>query len=221
MSAFKTSLIFAIVSILGCAMFMGAEPISRSRLRAIDGLEQVDAPLPGILELREDHRIGSYDALLFPDPSISYERGSLELSTAAERAFLSLLQESLVTAAQRNGVPIAQERGACVMEVSLRISRMKIDIADRAQQLAEMTLVMQFRDSMSRASLLRYATENRIPSPKESSTPDEQMREGLDRIIAEMNIAVAMRETGFANDTILPGCKGTLAALGRAASQQR
>ena len=221
MRVHRTFVIFLVSSLLGCAYFANEEPQSRTRLHNIDGLVRVDAPLEGILEIRPDHHIGSYDALLFPEASISYERGSLELSRSAERAFLSRLRNSLVTAAEAAGVPIARQRAACVMEVRLRVSRMKIDVGDRADQLAELTLVMHFRDSLSRASLLRYALDTRVPTPEDQLSPDAQMREGLDEIIAEMNITNAMRETGFADDTALPGCNGTLAAIGRAAAERR
>jgi len=74
---------------------------------------------------------------------------------------------------------------------------------------------------MSGMPLLRYATENQVPNPMEDITQDQQIRKGLRRIVADMNIAGAFRATGYADDTINPGCKGTLAARGREAAQQR
>jgi len=191
------------------------------RLRAIDGLETVEIPMPGVLELREDHHIGSYDAFLIPDASLSYKRGSLQLSPRAQTVFLTHLKGSLVNASQAARVPIVDEPGACVMEVRLILSRMELDVGDRADHLAEFTLSMQFRDSVSRELLLRYSTVDRVTNPGKGVTHDKQLRRGLDRIVEEMDITSAFRSTGFADDTINPGCKGTLAARGRAAAQQR
>lgn len=71
---------------------------ARTRLPPIDGLEPVSAALPGVLELRGDHHVGSYDALLIPEASLNYKRGSLRLARDAERVFLDLLRDSIVGA---------------------------------------------------------------------------------------------------------------------------
>ncbi len=217
MRALRTALIVAISSTLSCAMLTSGDGFQRRRLKPIDGLERVEFPLPGVLELREDHRIGSYDAFLIPDASLSYRRGSSKLTRPAERVFLGLLKESIVKGSEAAAIPIEQEPGACVMEINLAVSRLNLDVADRADQLAELTLVMQFRDSTSRMPLLRYAAEKRVPNPKEGVSHDKQIRRGLDRIVGEMDLSAALRSSGLADDTINPGCQGTLAARGRAA----
>jgi hypothetical protein len=221
MSALRTSLIVAIVSTMSCSMFSDGDSLERRRIRPIDGLETVEVSLPGILEVREDHRIGSYDALLIPNASLSYTRGSLLLTLPAKRAFLGLLRESIIEASKAAEIPIQERPGTCVMEIQLRVSGLNLEVTDRADQLVEMTLVMQFRDSVSRMPLLRYATENRVPNPMEGVTHDQQIRKGLRQIIADMNIAGAFRASGYANNPINPDCKGTLAARGRAAAEQR
>lgn len=221
MRVIEALLILAISSTLSCAMLTSGDTAPSMRLRAIDGLERVEIPMPGVLELREDHRIGGYDAFVIPDASLSYKRGSSRLTRDAERVFLKLLKESLIEASEAAVVPIEQEPGACVMEISLTVSRMDLDVGIRADQLAELTLIMQFRDSVSRDPLLRYATVNRVPNPSEGATHDRQIRRGLDRIVKEMDISRAFRSAGLADDTIIPGCKGTLADRGRAALEQQ
>ncbi len=193
----------------------------RLRLRTYDELERVEAGLPGVLELRPDHRIGGYDALLIPRPSLGYKRGSLRLTRAGERAFLDLLQNSLVGATTAAAVPLAEGPGECVMEVRFEVMRMNLDTDRDADQLAELLLVMEFRDSTSREPLLRYAKLDRVPSPSEGVSHDTQIRRGLDRVVAEMNLATALRPAGLADDALIPGCQGTLAARGRAASEGR
>jgi hypothetical protein len=221
MRPLETSLILAIVVTMGCANASIGDAFKRRRMKPIDGLERVDVALPGILEVREDHRIGSYDAFLIPPATLSYTRGSVPLSPPAKRAFLSLLRESIVEASEAAVIPVEDNPGPCVMEIQLRVSGLNLELTDRADQLVELTLVMQFRDSMSGMPLLRYATENRVPNPADGVTQDQQIRKGLRQIVADMNIAGAFRATNYADDTINPGCKGTLAARGRAAAQQR
>ena len=47
-----------------------AAPDDRIRLRPVPGLDRVDVPIPGVLELLPTHRIGGYDALLIRVSSI-------------------------------------------------------------------------------------------------------------------------------------------------------
>lgn len=204
----------------GCAAF---EPGSferplAERLRPIDGLDRVEVPIPGVLEIREQHGIGGYDALLIPDASLRYRPGSLRLSRDAERIFLGLLRESIVDATQAAAIPLVDEPGECVMEISLGVLRLDLDIDRRADQLAEMILVMEFRDSSSRQPLLRYARVGRVQNPEQDRSHDQQLRRGLDAIVERMNLANVLRPANLADEIIRPGCRGTLAARGRAAS---
>jgi hypothetical protein len=221
MTVFRASLIVAIAATIGCEVFSTGDAFNRRRIRPIDGLERIEISLPGVLEVREDHRIGSYDAFLIPAASLSYNRGSVPLTPPAKRAFLKLLRESMIAASEAAAIPVQQEPGPCVMAIELRVSGLNLEGADRADQLVELTLVMQFRDSVSGMPLLRYATENQVPNPMDGVTQDQQIRKGLRRIVADMNIAGAFRATGYADDRINPGCNGTLAARGREAAQQR
>jgi hypothetical protein len=220
MNTLRISLIIMVASTLGCAALNDTNSLTRTRLTAIDGLERADISLPGVLELRDGHHIGSYDGFLLPAATLSYERGSAQLTRRAERIFLELLRESLVARSAAAEIPIHDEPGTCVMEIGLAVIHLNLDVADRADQLVELTMVMQFRDSMSREPLLRYAKQDRVPNPSEGASQDAQLRQGLDRIITEMNISGAFRISGLADDEINPGCNGTLADRGRAAAAQ-
>jgi len=184
-------------------------------------LERVEIPLPGILEIRADHGIGSYDALLIPNATLRYERESLKLTRFARQIFLSLLVETLTEASRAASIPIVDEPGPCVMEINLEVLGLHLAVGDSAERLAELTLVMEFLDSTSREPLLRYATENHVPNPKEDTTHNEQLKQGLTQIIADMNLAGPFRSAGLGDDTIAAGCNGTLAAIGRAAQTRR
>ena len=54
------ALIATVAVSVGCAGFWDPDKPRSIRLRSVDGLERVEAPLPGVLELRENHQIGSF-----------------------------------------------------------------------------------------------------------------------------------------------------------------
>jgi hypothetical protein len=212
----------AAISIVACVAPTGRDRPALGRLRSIDGLDRVEISARGVLDLRENHGIGSYDAFLIRDAVLRYRRRSARLTSDAESVFLSLLHGTLLEAATAADIPIVETRGPCVMEIDLEVFDMKLDPLDRNDALADLTLIMQFRDSSSGESLLRYATQNRVEHPtRRGHDADRQLQKGFDRIIAEMDISVALRASGLADDTIEPGCNGTLAARGRAAAQRQ
>lgn len=212
---------FALMVALGCAGGFGASPKESIRLRSIDGLDREEISLPGLLEIRENHGIGAYDAFLIPESTIAYKRDSLRLSREGEQIFLELLRDTIVELSEAATIPVLDDPGPCVMQINLDVARMDLDTARDANQLAEMTLVMQFRDSQSREVLLRYATINRVPNPELGMTHDSQIRRGLKQIVDDMDLSTSLRGAGLADDAIKPGCKGTLAAIGRAAVERR
>ncbi len=214
-------LFLALLSAIGCASPPSEEHAARTPLRSVDGLDRVEIDLPGVLEIREDHRIGRYDALLIPKPSMRYTADSLRLTSDGQRAFLDLLRDSSVKASQRAALPVVEQPGSCVMEISLEIVQMDLETALYDDHLAELVVIMQFNDSLSGQPLLRYAKQDRVPHPEKGTSDDQQIRRGLDRIVAELDLSTTLRPAGLAQDVADPVCKGTLAARGRAASERR
>jgi hypothetical protein len=208
-------------SLLACSGMPSVDAAPPTPILTVDGLERVAIPARGVLDLRPDHGIGRCAAFLLPEVSVSYKRRSPRLTQPAERVFVNLLRQSLVEAASAAEVPIEHAPGPCVMEINISVVSVDLDVSERSRELADMTLVMEFRDSSSREPLLRYATENRVKHAREGDSRNKQLQHGFDRIIEEMNITVPLRESGLANNPLDPACNGTLAAIGRAAVQQR
>lgn len=205
----------------GCAS-APPEPAPRERLLySVEGLKRVDIAVPGVLELRENHGIGSYDALLLPQATLRYRPESQRLTSDARAVFLSLLHRTLVDATNAASIPIVSEPGPCVMEIEFDVVRMFIDVSERSRQVAHLILVMQFRDSASGDLLLRYATENEIATGGPDIPNPEQLRKGLTTMMRNMDLAGPLRGAGLADDAISPECNGTLAAIGRAAQGGR
>lgn len=163
----------------GCMKTTDGSVTSTGSLTTIDGLERVEIAMPGLLEIRPDHGIGSYDAILIPKTSLSYSRSwSARLTDEAERAFLRHLRQTLVDAVAAAAIPIETTPGQCVMTVSLTVHDLVVDPSDRAERLGQMILVMEFRDSSSRQTLLRYGVETRVENPEASVTHDHRCDEG-------------------------------------------
>jgi hypothetical protein len=218
----EATLIFIIVPTLciGCAtpppeQTVASEPV----LVTLDGLVKREIEAPGVLYLHEAHQIGSYDAFQIATSSIAYERHSRQLPAEIEEQFTAKLEKSLVDAAAEADIPIV-DPGPCVLRIGIQLE--DVDIAQStAKTLAEMKLVMEFRDSDSGQPLLRYITDNRVENQGDDVLWSDQIRDSFDEMVAGMEIGGPLRGAGLADDYIRPGCKGTLAERGRAAAETR
>ncbi|MBK7951113.1 MAG: hypothetical protein IPK00_20705 [Deltaproteobacteria bacterium] len=213
--------ILALWVLSGCAPAPTGSSDSMRPLYSIDGLRRVEIAVPGVLELRENHGIGSYDALMLPPANLRYRQDSQRLTYDAREIFLSVLHQTLVDATKAASIPIVSEPGPCVMEIEFDVVRMFIDVSERSKQIADLILVMQFRDSASGDILLRYATRNQIATGGPDIPNRDQLRKGLVQIMRNMDLSGPLRGAGLADDEISPECKGTLAAIGRAAQRKR
>ena len=216
-------LVVALGFLAGCAATLAdppAEPpadppVDRIRLRPLPNLNRVEVPIPGVLELLRDHKIGGYDALLIRDSRLDYRDGSMRLTRAAESAFLSLLSGSLVSATEAAEVPMRNAPDRCVMEIEMDVDALDLETGVHSPDLAELVVTMLFRDSLTGKPLLRYSKRDRIAHPSSGVTNDQQLRVGLRRIVDEMNVATVLRPAGLATDDLIEGCQGVLGARGR------
>jgi hypothetical protein len=178
---------------------------------------QIDAP--GVLFLRHDHRIGSYDALQIKPAWVSYKRGSRRLPAAMEEEFKLQLEQSLAELASAAAIPLVDSPGACVMAIEVGLLHLDLERSSYSESMGRLTLAMEFRDSESGEALLRYATRNRIENPGEGVTRRRQLRESFNAMLERMDLSVSLRGAGLADDEIRPPCQGTLAQRGRQARE--
>lgn len=190
---------------------------SRGRTKTVDGLVKTEIDMPGVLFLREDHGIGSYDAFLVPRASITYKRRSKHLDPELEEEFTATLEQSLIDLAEAADVPVVRSPGACVMLVGVALVNVEVARSTSSGALAQMTAVMEFRDSMSGQPLLRYATQNLLKR-QGPGTQSRQLQRAFDEVMVDMDIGRAMTVAGLGDNQIRPGCNGTLAKRGRAAA---
>ena len=201
--------------LFGCGTSSG--PSETGVALTADGLQAVEVDLPGRIFLRESHQIGSYDAFTVPPATVAYARNSQRLPEEMEAGFLASLEQSLIDAADDAGIPIVDAPGQCVLQVGLGFTDVKI-ARGRSKKLGEVVLVMEFRDTLSGAPLLRYAVDHEIERDGTGAPLSEQIALAFDDMVAEMNVAHALRASGLGGDTTRAGCNGTLAAIGQGAS---
>jgi len=214
------ALVLAVAFGFGCTTPAPAERVSfkEARLLTADGLRRVEIDMPGVLFIRDDHEIGSYDALLVPKAGLSYKRRSARLARETEQEFLATLEQSLVDLAVDADIPVVEAPGQCVMQIGIALHDMDLDRRNTARTLGRMVLVMEFRDSDSGQPLLRYASQNVVTNDGSGSSREDQIRDSFYGMVERMNVGGALRAAGLGDDTLRAGCTGLLAQRGRAAT---
>ena len=201
-----------VLLLLGCGSTTGSRGANGS-LTTVDGLHAVEIDMPGQLFIRDDHQIGSYDAFLIPEATISYNRASRRVSPALEVSFVAILEQSLIDAAEASNIPVVQEPGACVLQVGIGVTNLRIE-RSRIGNIGRMTVVMEFRDTISGEPLLRFAREEAIENEGTGTPRNEMLQEALDEIVADLDVSRALRAAGLSDQEVRPGCRGTLAQRG-------
>jgi hypothetical protein len=220
--------ICALIASLGCATSGGDSKQSSERasvdrrggkvVKTVDGLVKQNVDMPGVLFLRPDHAIGSYDAFLISPVAINYKRKSRHLSSSMEEEFKTELRQSLTNAATAAEIPITDRPGACVMQIGMALYDVDLKRSHSSTTLGQMTLVMEFRDSSSRQPLLRFATLNQIKNEERAGSRSRQLRKSFDEMVGRMDLSAALAEAGLSGGPLREGCQGLLAQRGREAA---
>ncbi len=193
----------------------GGRSASRGGDTTADGLRQVDIEGEGRLFLRENHGIGGYDAIAIAPSFVNYRRSSTRLDPDLENAYLAALEQSLIDVAESANVEIVNEIGDCVIKVGAGFVNVQLARSSSARVLGEMTLVVEYQDSTSGQSLLRYAAEERVEREADGTSREEQVEASFDRMIEDIDIISALRKATAVPSPPRPGCKGDLINAGR------
>lgn len=200
---------------LGCGTTTGdGKPSERRQDTTGDGLVRVETNKPGDLYLRDNHGIGGYDAIAIAPAFVNYRRSSTKLEPDVEDAHLAALEQALFDAAEDANVEIEYAAGNCVITVGIGFMNVMLAKSDRADVLAEMTLVIQYQDSVSGEALLRYIAPTRVEHEPEGVSREDQIRASFDRMIAEVDIITALRAATTSPSPPRAGCQGNLLKAG-------
>lgn len=204
---------------LGCGT-TGGEGGSRAEeeVTTVDGLIKVETDVRGDLFLRKDHGIGGYDAIAIAPAFLTYRRTSAKLDSDAEEVYLVSLEQSLLDIAAAANVRIVDAPGECVIKIGAGFINVDLARSASAKILGRMTLVIEYQDSMSGQSLLRFAVRQSIERESEGASRDQQIADSFDRMIEEIDMIATLRAATRVPSPPRAGCSGTLIDAGRSAA---
>lgn len=180
-----------------------------------DGLVRVQIEGPGHLFLRKNHGIGGYDAIAVAPSFVSYVRTSERIDPEDEEVYLVSMEQAILDAAEAAGVNVVNEIGKCVIKVGGGFVNVVIADSDSADVLGRMTLVIEYQDSVSGQSLLRYYAEQQVEHEPEGVSRADHVGESFDRMISEMDPVETLRAATKVPSPPRPGCSGSLIDAGR------
>lgn len=208
---------------LGCGSTSGGggepKPAAQGSANSTpDGLVEVEAEGSGHLFLRPEHGIGGYDAIAVAPSFVSYRRTSQTLDPDDEEVYLVSLEQAIIDAAAAANVRVETTVGECVIKVGAGFVNVDLARSSSAKVLGRMTLVIEYQDSLSGESLLRYYTEQHIDREPEGVTREEQIAQSFDRMIEEVNVVAALRAATKTPSKPRAGCDGALINAGQVAA---
>lgn len=193
----------------------GVSAEGRGVVTTVDGLIKVETDAPGNLFLRKDHGIGGYDSIAIAPSFINYRRKSAKLSPDDEEIYLVSLEQALVDIAEAANVSIVSTVGDCVIKIGAGFVNVDLSRSGSSKNLGQMTLVIEYQDSTSGQSLLRYASHQRFEREIDGPSREEQIGESFDQMIEDVDIITALRAATAVPSLPRDGCNGTLIDAGR------
>lgn len=206
---------------LGCGTTTGGGGSgSQAPNTTVDGLIKVETDARGDLYLRKDHGIGGYDAIAIAPAFVNYRRTSARLDPDDEEVYLVSLEQSLIDIAAAANVRIVDEVGECVIKIGAGFVNIDLARSASAKILGRMTLVIEYQDSMSGQSLLRYAAQESIEREAEGTSREQQIALSFDRMIEEVDMIATLRAATRVPSPPRAGCSGMLINAGSPTASQ-
>ena len=131
--------------------------------------------------------------------------------------YAASLEQAIIDVAEAANVPIVDTLGKCVIQVGAGFVNVQLADSDKADVLGRMTLVIEYRDSVSGQSLLRYYAEQYINRESEGTSREQQIGDSFDRMIEGVNIIATLRAATTVPSAPQAGCNGSLVNVGLAA----
>jgi len=182
----------------------------------IGELVKVDIGVDGELFIRDDHRIGGFDAVYFPLATIEYESGSPKLTDRTENEFLGLLEQSLIDNAEAGGIQVAERAGHCVLRLHVAIEDVDISRRHRTNATgdwASLTFAMELSESSSGEPLARYAKSERIMSPGTGENRSDLILANYAAILEGIDLPSVVASVTAEPSPPRENCDGALAGL--------
>jgi hypothetical protein len=145
-------------------------PLSKKAHARVTGIERLDIPIAGVLLVKPDHYLTSYDRLMVDPIIVTFARGSMKLSLAETERLETHLREA--TARELVNVDpskIVSEPGPCVLQMQTAFLEIELPTLEAlssshstfVSSFGSVSLVHELRDSMTGSVLLRYMGRRR------------------------------------------------------------
>jgi len=215
--------VFAVVSIFvaGCGGGSTTSPLIQTGPGAVvsaDGLHRVDNVPNGVLLVRPNYGLDSYDEFEVGEVVVTLKRGSEVLDKdELERVKARYVQVVRDALTQLDRAEVA-ERGPCVVHVNLALVDLNLERARSSAgssvsmvgSLGAVTLLIEFRDSQTGEALLRYARRRSIegatfmgPTPGAGSSLKRVLKEFAEDFQADVT---------HTRDRVVPVARATTCA---------
>jgi hypothetical protein len=188
-----------------------------------DGLVLAHNTRKGMLYVRPDHHIGTYDAFLVEPVMITYRRGQRPLSVEDADKLDLRLQELTRQEIRLSTVSVRDEPDECTLKLQLYLT--DVVLLDREPKAGSsflsssgsLTMVMEFRDSLSDAPLLRYGQRKGLPGGRvigiEGELSSGGLMTALRGMLVDIGVEVRRLTPATKQEGARPGgtlCKGTI-----------
>jgi hypothetical protein len=188
----------------------------------VEGLERLEVDIGGILLVKPDHFMASYDRLMVDPIVVTFLRGSKKLGTAETKRLEAHLRAA--TARELVNVDsskIVEEPGPCVLRMQTAFLDLELPPLTTAsgsrsgyvRSFGSVTLVHEMRDSTSGTVLLRYMGRRRAGggSPVASASVWSGLTRTFDEMLSDLQRSlVESVPLSRATTGPLAGCQGLI-----------
>ena len=158
-----------------------------------DGLKMVRSTPRSKLWIRPDHHIGRYDDIIITGIDFAYGQGQTHLDEGQESEVGEMLVNAIGGITKNSPVGKATTIGPCVVALQLGLKDIQLHLGETSggssisyvRSFGSATMIVEFRDSTTDTTLLRYAANRGLGSGQGTGRVGANMGK-LGRALGEM-----------------------------------
>ncbi len=182
----------------GCASDATPRASGQVAQSTSDGLQLARSTKRSVLWVKPDHHLGRYDDVIVQVAGFLYADGQPPLDPSQEKEVGQILAGALAGVTANGPVGIATAPGPCVVVVNVGLKDLRLHTSDSSSSgsstsfvssFGSATLVVEFRDSVSDAPLLRFMAARGLgggPGTGQAGANLPRLGRTLGEIVTEM-----------------------------------
>jgi hypothetical protein len=222
MGRFLALSIALVLAVAGCRSTSAPAPKAQETAARVADLERLELDGPGILLVKPEHHMGSYDQLMVDPIVVTFAKGSKKLNAAESRRLEAYLHAA--TARELVNVEASQivtEPGPCVMRMQIAfvdfdLPELETSSGSRTAfvtSYGSVTLVHELYDSTTGKVLLRYVGRRRAGGGSTSGSLSRWsgLTRTLDKMLSDLQDTLVKHvPLSFAKEGPLAQCQGLI-----------